>query len=116
MLTLLAVALSSGSLVLRPMLSHYSEVGDANYWGILLDLFEGNIGLNSSSLVFVSFLTPYLQRAIIAKNSIDEKDRLSLQILGFKTFSIYALSIILIHHSFLFLLDHFCIDGSVRLC
>ena len=75
--------------------------------GILLDLFEGNIGLNSSSLVFVTFLTPHLQRVIIPKNSIDEKERLSLQVLGLKTFSLYALSIIVIHHSFLFLIDHF---------
>lgn len=83
--------------------------------GILLDLFEGNIGLNSSSLVFVSFLTPYLQRVIIPKNSIDEKDILSLQILGFKTFSVYALSIILIHHSYVFLLDHFSSNGILFL-
>ena len=27
--------------------------------GILLDLFEGNMGLNSSSLVFIGFITPY---------------------------------------------------------
>ena len=40
----------------------------ASYLGILLDLFEGNIGLNSSSLVFIAFLKPYLNKILIPKN------------------------------------------------
>jgi len=75
--------------------------------GILLDLFEGNIGLNASSLVFISFLKPYLQKFIIPKNSVDEKDKLNLQNLGIKTFSLFALTIIFAHNLFLFLLEHF---------
>ena len=79
----------------------------AFFLGILLDLFEGNIGLNSSSLVFIAFLKPYLHKVLIPKNLIDEKDKLGLQNLGIQTFSIYALIIIFIHNSFLFLLEHF---------
>ena len=75
--------------------------------GILLDLFEGNIGLNSSSLVFISFFKPYLTKVFIPKNSIDEKDKLELKNLGIKTFSIYALTLIFIHNLFLFLLEKF---------
>ena len=79
----------------------------AFYLGILLDLFEGNIGLNASALVFISFFKPYLNKVLIPKNSIDEKDKLGLKNLGIQTFSIYALTLILIHNSFLFLLENF---------
>ena len=79
----------------------------AFFLGILLDLFEGNIGLNSSSLVFIAFLKPYLHKVLIPKNLIDEKDKLGFENLGIQTFSIYALTLILIHNSFLFLLENF---------
>ena len=79
----------------------------AFFLGVLLDLFEGNIGLNSSSLVFISFFKPYLTKVLIPKNSIDEKDKLELKKLGIKTFSIYALILIFIHNLFLFLLEKF---------
>ena len=83
--------------------------------GILLDLFEGNIGLNSSSIVFIGFITPYLHKVLIPKNSIDEKDKLNLQVLGIKTFSVYAMSVIFIHHTFLFTLEHFSSSGIIFL-
>lgn len=79
----------------------------AFFLGILLDLFEGNMGLNSSSLVFIAFLKPYLYKVLIPKNLIDEKDKLGLKNLGIQTFSVYALTIIFIHNSFLFLLEYF---------
>jgi len=79
--------------------------------GILLDVFEGNIGLNASSLVFISFLLPYLHKVLIPKNSVDEKDRLSLKILGVRVFSVYAISVIFIHNLFLFFLEHFSTSG-----
>jgi len=79
----------------------------AFFLGILLDLFEGNIGLNSSSLVFIAFFKPYLNKVLIPKNLIDEKDKLGLKNLGIQTFSIYALMLIFIYNSFLFLLENF---------
>ena len=79
--------------------------------GILLDIFEGNIGLNSSSLVFIAFISRYLHKIMIPKNSIDIKDNLTLQTLGLKTFSVYAISIIFIHHLFLFSLETFINNG-----
>ncbi len=79
--------------------------------GILLDIFEGNIGLNSSSLVFIAFISTYIHKIVIPKNSIDIKDKLTLQTLGLKTFSVYAISIIFIHHLFLFSLENFSNSG-----
>ena len=57
--------------------------------GILLDIFEGNIGLNNKSLVFIVFISTYVHKIVIPKNSIDIKDKLTLQTLGLKTFSVY---------------------------
>ena len=79
----------------------------AFFLGLFLDLFEGNIGLNSSAFIFVSFFKPYLYNILIPQNSIDDKDKLGLKNLGIQTFSIYALTLIFIHNSFLFLLEHF---------
>ena len=87
----------------------------AFFIGVLLDLFEGNIGLNSSSLVFIAFITPYLHKFLIPKNSVDEKDKLNLQVLGLKTFSVYAMSIIFTHHAFLFTLEHFSNNDMIFL-
>jgi rod shape-determining protein MreD len=75
--------------------------------GFSLDILEGNLGLNSSALVFLSFIKPYINKVLIPKNLIDEKEKLNLKILGIKTFSVYALSLIFIHNSFIFLLEHF---------
>ena len=75
--------------------------------GILLDLFEGNIGLNSSSLVFIAFFKSYLHKVLIPKNLINEKNKLGLKNLGIQIFSIYALTLIFVHNSFLFLLENF---------
>ena len=79
----------------------------AFFLGLFLDLFEGDIGINSSALVFISFLKPYLHKVLIPKNSIDEKDKLGLKNLGIQIFSIYALTLIFVHNSFLFLLENF---------
>lgn len=75
--------------------------------GLLLDLFEGNMGLNSSSLVFIAFIKPYLEQILIPKNSIEEKEKLNLQTLGIRIFSAFSFSLIFMHSSFLFLLDYF---------
>ena len=79
----------------------------AFYLGILLDLFEGNMGLNSSALVFTAFIRPYVQRISIPKKSVEEKDNLTLRLLGIKTFTVFALSIILMHHLFFFIIENF---------
>ena len=60
--------------------------------GLLLDLFEGNMGLNSSSLVFIAFIKPYLEQILIPKNSIEEKEKLNLQTLGIRIFSAFSFS------------------------
>jgi len=78
--------------------------------GISVDLFEGSLGLYASAMVFIAFLRPHLEKMSIAKNSIDEKEELSLKNLGFRTFSVYSFIFILIHHSFLFLLEHFTLN------
>ena len=75
--------------------------------GISLDLFDGNIGINSSALVFIAFLKPSLNKILIPKNYIDEKDKLGLKNLGIQTFSTYAVIIIFIHNCFWFLLERF---------
>ena len=75
--------------------------------GLLLDLFEGNIGLNSSSLVFLSYIKPYLEKITIPKNSVEDKDSLNLKNLGISIFSLHAFSLIFIHNIFLFMLDYF---------
>ena len=38
--------------------------------GISLDILEGNIGLNASSLVFTAFITPYIQKITISDHKI----------------------------------------------
>ena len=75
--------------------------------GFTLDILESNPGLNSSSLVFISFIKPYLQKLILVRKSVDEKEKLNLQILGFRIFTKLSLSIIIIHNIFMFLLELF---------
>jgi len=78
--------------------------------GLSLDLFEGSLGLHSSAMVLIAFLKPQIEKISIAKNSVDEKDDLNLQILGLKTFSVYSFLFIFTHHTFLFLLEHFSLS------
>ena len=83
--------------------------------GISLDILEGNIGLNASSLVFTAFITPYIQKITIPNKSIEEKDYLTLETLGVKTFTLFSFSIILINHLFFFSLEIFNFSQKIHL-
>ena len=74
--------------------------------GIILDIFEGNLGVHSSSLVFIAYLKPYLYQLVIPAKSIDERDYFTLQKVGLKNFSTYSFIIIFAHNSLLFMLKH----------
>ena len=81
--------------------------------GFFIDVFEGSIGFHSSAAVFMAFLKPAVEKAVIPKNTINGEQDLFLQKLGFKMFAVFSLLLIFIHHSSYFLLAYF--DFSVKI-
>lgn len=75
--------------------------------GFLVDVFEGGLGFHSTACLLVVFIKPFVEKLLIPKNTISVDQDLSLQKLGLRTFSVYALFLILTHHATLFLLAHF---------
>ena len=73
--------------------------------GLMIDLFENNLGLHASASVLLAFMKPKIEKISIQKNSIDLKEEMNLQILGIRTFSIYTVILIIIHHGYIFLLQ-----------
>ena len=79
------------------------------YTGILLDLDPINfrLGMHSSILIFIAFIKPTLQKLILNKKTIEERYPLNLKKIGYKNFSLLAISIILIHNSLIFMMEYF---------
>ena len=77
--------------------------------GILLDLDPINfrLGMHSSILIFIAFIKPTLQKLILNKKTIEERYPLNLKKIGYKNFSLLAISIILIHNSLIFMMEYF---------
>lgn len=72
--------------------------------GFIVDAFYDTLGMHSAACVLIAFLRPYLIMVIKSKNEVQEA---SIRDAGFRWFLIYAISLILVHHSLLFFLQQF---------
>jgi hypothetical protein len=73
--------------------------------GFVIDNFNDTLGLHASATVLIAFLRPYVIRLLTPQRGYDERMRISLQDMGLPWFASYVISLVLIHHSVLFLLE-----------
>ena len=76
-------------------------------FGFFMDIFSGTMGLNMSATVLIAFVRPTLLNLISFGRDFNNDDTPDMRNLGADWFISYALILILIHHSTMFLLEVF---------
>lgn len=74
--------------------------------GMLIDIFSGSMGIHTSATLLIGFLRPYVLRIMSPRDGYDTGNP-SMAVNGFKWFLIYAMVMVLIHHTALFYLEVF---------
>ena len=72
--------------------------------GLIIDTFYNTPGMNAAACVLIMYLRPYTYKFLNPQGGIESIFNISISSVGFRWFSIYALSLIFIHHSCLFLI------------
>jgi len=75
--------------------------------GLGVDIFTNSLGINAAASVFTAFLRPGLFRLLKSKKEYEPGITPGIKDLGFSWFFFYALILITLHHSALFLLEAF---------
>ena len=83
--------------------------------GFLIDLFSGNLGMHSTACLLIALLKDPVSKITIPHNIIEENDELTIQKIGGKSFWLFSVILIFIHHLTLFILEHTSFDFLILL-
>jgi hypothetical protein len=73
--------------------------------GVAADVFYDTLGLHAAACVLLAFLRPSVLRLITPRSELDAGMKISLQSMGTPRFLLYAVSLIFVHHAFLFFVE-----------
>lgn len=82
--------------------------------GLGVDMFTNSPGLNAAASVFTAFIRPGVITLLKSKKEYEPGIVPGIQDLGFRWFFFYAFILIYLHHTVLFFLEIFSIDGIVQ--
>ena len=75
--------------------------------GFVIDLFGSTLGMHTSACVFLAFCRPFVLQLIAPRDGYDLNQQPGIADFGFRWFLIYASSLTLLHHLFLFFVEVF---------
>ena len=81
--------------------------------GLLLDLFSGNLGMHSTACLILALIKSPVFKITIPHNIVEEYDELTTEKVGVKSFVLYSMILILVHHTILFILEHITLDYQI---
>ncbi|MCI5056264.1 MAG: rod shape-determining protein MreD [Flavobacteriales bacterium] len=73
--------------------------------GLIIDIFYGTLGMHAASALLIAFLRPYLLNLIAPRDGYEANVKPSIKEFSFSWFITYALTMTLIHHFTLFLIE-----------
>lgn len=73
--------------------------------GFTVDIFNSTPGIHAAATVFMTYFRPLVLRIYAPYDSYEVNKNLGIINYGFKWFFKYAISLILLHHTFLFIVD-----------
>lgn len=82
-------------------------------YGFALDCFSSTLGMHTSAAVFLAFIIPYLQGMLAPIEGYSITDSPTIKSKGWSWFLIYAGSLTILHHSWLFFIEAFQISNFV---
>ncbi len=72
--------------------------------GILIDVFYDTLGMHAAATVLIAFLRPRIIQLISTRQEVEG---LTMQDLGLRWFLTYSISLIFVHHLYIFMLQQF---------
>lgn len=75
--------------------------------GLSIDVFSGTVGMHASACVFMAYVRPYVLNYLSLRDGYEVGTYPGIAYFGFAWFFKYALSLIVAHHSFLFVVEAF---------
>lgn len=82
--------------------------------GFIVDLFSLSPGMHSFATVFAGFARPYVLRIVSPRDGYEPGSGPSMMTYGFRWFFMYAMLIVLIHHTSLFYIEVFRFQDFFR--
>ena len=82
--------------------------------GLSVDFFTNSLGINAAAAVFTAFVRPAVIRILRSAREYEPGISPSIKDLGFRWFFLYALILIVIHHTVLFLVEAFTFDDFLQ--
>lgn len=73
--------------------------------GLFIDMFYDSVGMNAAACVAITYIRPYLIKLLSGKYNFENSNVISIHNTGFQWFFVYAGTLLLVHHSVLFLID-----------
>ncbi|RKE03547.1 rod shape-determining protein MreD [Marinifilum flexuosum] len=75
--------------------------------GLSIDVFSGTVGMHASACVFMAYVRPYVLNYLSLRDGYEVGTYPGIAHFGFVWFFKYALTLIVAHHSFLFVVEAF---------
>ena len=83
--------------------------------GLTIDLFEGQLGLHSTSCIIIAFLRPKILSILSNSKTLSIQDNIRLTNLGALQFLVYSSTLIFLHSLILFFIVYFEIGNIFNL-
>ena len=83
--------------------------------GLTIDLFEGQLGLHSTSCIIIAFLRPKILSILSNSKTLSNEDNIRLNNLGALQFFVYSSTLIFLHSLVLFFIVDFEIGNIFNL-
>ncbi|MCF0207392.1 MAG: rod shape-determining protein MreD [Bacteroidales bacterium] len=75
--------------------------------GLCVDLFDSTLGLHASGGVLVAFIRPFILSIYAPHDGYENNKDLSIRAYGFSWFTRYCITMLLIHHTWIFFFENF---------
>jgi len=75
--------------------------------GMIIDFYSGSPGMHSTATVFAGFVRPFILRSNSPRDGYEPGAQPSMLTYGFRWFLLYAMTVILVHHTVLFYIEVF---------
>jgi hypothetical protein len=79
--------------------------------GFAVDIFYDTMGIHAAASVLLAYLRPFILNLLTPRDGYDANDSVNIHIMGWRWFLAYALTLILVHHAAVFLLEIFSLEG-----
>jgi rod shape-determining protein MreD len=93
----------------------YLPVGISRPWlmilgfftGLVVDIFSNTPGMHAAACVLTAFARPFILNSLLSRDNANPDSCPSLQQFGYAMYLKYIISLVLIHHTLLFMIEQF---------